>query len=260
MKKFSGWICLLFGATMFWGAHAVAQNQASAQPPVPMIEIFGCTFIGDNDMDDLLAVTARWNRWADDHAITDYTALIMTPVMFSDALTADVFWLGANPSGAAFGAGLGRWMSEGADMNAEFEEVVDCASHSLFAEVILREPGGPPPEAGVVSFQDCTIHAGRSIAEAVGAGERWADYVGTNGPDVFMSQLFPVAGISPDADYNFKAVAGFESADAYGEFLSTLTGNGFAGATAAQGIFGPYVDCDSSRLYAANFVRIAAAP
>ena len=245
------------GATCCWIGSAAAQNQGAGQPPAGMVEIYGCNFNDGSGMEDLLAVTARWNRWADDRGVTDYTAAIMTPVLHSDEMTADVLWVGANSSGGEFGAGLGQWLTEGADLNAEFGEVVDCSSHSLFAEVVFREPQGPPPENGVASFQDCTINPGRNIGETLAASGRWANYVGENGPDIFMAELFPFAGLTGDADYTYKAVAGFPSADAYGEFLDMMTGNGFAGANAANGIIGPYVSCNSSRLYALNFVRIA---
>ena len=260
MNQKNKWLSVLFAPALLWAGTVAAQIPLPNQgQPAPMVEIFGCNYTGDNGMEDLLAVTERWNRWADSQELTDYTAVVLAPIMYSEEYPFDVVWLGANPSGASFGEGLGLWLSEGGDLRAEFEAVTDCVMHSVFAEVILRQPEGPPPEAGIVAMQNCTLLEGRNIGETLGAGGRWAEWVGNSGSDVFMSQLYPFAGLAPDQNYTYKAVTGYESAEAYGQFLNTMTQNGFAGANAAVGILGPYVNCDSTRLYATNFVRIAEA-
>lgn len=35
--------------------------------PQPVVDLFTCSFVGDNDMVDLLAVVRRWNEWSDRH-------------------------------------------------------------------------------------------------------------------------------------------------------------------------------------------------
>jgi hypothetical protein len=140
-------------------------------------------------------------------------------------------------------------------MQAEFADVTDCSMHSLFAAVSLRQPGGPPPAGGLVGLQNCTLNEGRSIGETLAAGGRWAEWLSSNGANVFMAQLYPFAGIGADESFTFKQITGYESAQAFGQFLNTMTQNGFAGANAALGIMGPYVSCDSTRLYAMNWVR-----
>lgn len=149
-------------------------GQGQGQAQTPMVEIYGCNFIGQADMDDLIAVTNRWNNWADRHDYEDYTAALLTPIMYSDELTADVLWLGASTDGDSFGLELGTRIAEGSDMQAEFMEILDCQTHTLFGEWILREPEGPLPDAPLLSFQNCTLQTGRNISEAIGAGGRWA--------------------------------------------------------------------------------------
>jgi hypothetical protein len=255
MKNHTKWICVLVGPALLGATSLWAQDAGQGQAQAPMVEIYGCNFIGDANMEDLIAVSNRWNDWADRHGYEDYMAALLTPIMYSNDLTADVFWLGSSSNGDSFGAELGTWITEGSDMQAEFMEILDCQTHMLFGEWILREPEGPIPDSPVLSFQNCTLQPGRNISEAIGAGGRWANYVATNGHDVFMSQLYPSAGLPSDASYAFKGVMGHESAAAYGRFLSTMTGNSFAGAGVAFAINSPFYSCDSARVYSVRWVR-----
>jgi hypothetical protein len=228
-----------------------------AEQPTPIIEIFGCTYSGSNDIADLRAVAARWNDWADERNITDYSAFIATPYLHSDQLAYDVLWMGGWPSGTAMGAGEAIYLSEGQDIEADFGAVVDCAAHAQYAEVVMHAPGGPPPERPIAVFSDCTVHEGRTDEEALTALGQWSEYMVANGGNDFMAALFPVAGESPDADYNFKTIEGYESMQAYGRALDVVTRGGYR---RAGELFGRLLDCNSPRVYLLDRVRLAAAP
>src|SRR3970040_2129084 len=107
MRKLFG-LPIVFGcATVVILDAAVAQEEAPT--PTPVIEIFGCTYNDGNDMEDLLAVTARWYAWADGNERDDYTSIPFTPYLYSGQLTYDVLWLGAWPNATAMGAGEAVW-------------------------------------------------------------------------------------------------------------------------------------------------------
>ena len=248
------------GAIAAFAALGLANDAAAQQQPGPLgvVEIFACNFVGASDMEDLLSVAERWNDCADDRDVTDYTAFILTPYLFSDDVTFEVGWLGAYPNGAAMGAGQAQWLTEGTDLAADFEEVVDCDSHSQFAAANIRMPPGGPPEAGgLLGFRNCTLHEGRIAQEVGPAIAQWGNYLAENGHDGFDGMLFPVAGERPDATYHFKTVHGFSSPVAYGEFMDIVTGGGLQ---VAQNLFGRLMDCDSPRIYAMTNVRVSAQP
>lgn len=255
MKLLSRSVFLLFGATLIWSGNVAAQDE----PVTAIVEIIACNFTDDNGMDEFMAAANSWNDWADDQAITDYTALIMTPIVRSDEMTYDLLWYGSWPSGNAMGVGIGQWLREGGDVLAEFEAVVDCPSTSMFAESVTREYTGATPELGVATMQNCTLREGRNIAEAVAAGIRWGNYVAQNGPVSYQGQLYTFGGQRPSSPYLFKNIQGFESPEGYGEFIHLMTSNNFAGAQASLGIMGPYVNCDSARAYAVDFHRVPSA-
>jgi hypothetical protein len=93
------------------------------------------------------------------------------------------------------------------------------------------------------------------MAEAIGAVDQWADYLVERGSDPFAAMLIPLAGLVDDADFAFKAVEGFGSMEGYGEYIDVYTGGGFM---RAEALFGRLVDCNSSRVYVMERVRLAA--
>lgn len=248
---------LAIGVTSALSVATGAQAQQDQPEPTPVVEIFPCTYRGDNDVDNLRTVSTRFNTWADRNNMTNYTAFMATPYAYSAELEADVLWLGGWPNGTAMGVGETRWLSEGGEVAAAFDAVVECNSHSLYAEVIVNQPSGPPPEnGGIAMFEDCTVREGRTADEAIGALMQWAEYTKGRGSDAFSAVLFPLAGLENDADYSFKLVTGFNSMEAFGKGVDMYTGGGFM---RAEQLFGRLLDCNSARVYTLERVRLAAA-
>jgi hypothetical protein len=240
-------------AVVLFASPAIAQENA----PTPVIEIYGCNFKANNDMDNLLAATARWNTFADRNNVKDYTAFIATPYLHSPDLTYDALWLGGWPNGAAMGAGEALYFTKGQEVAAGFDAVADCSSHAQYAEVVIRQPQGPPPQNGVAVFSDCTVHEGRTVPEAITALTQWGEYLKGRGSDGFSALLFGLAGLEGDADFTFKYIEGFDSIQAYGKFTDVYTGGGFL---KGDELFGRLLTCNSSRVYNLNRVRLAAPP
>ena len=234
-----------------------AHGQESAPQPTPIIEIFPCTYRGDSDANDLRQLTARFNTWADRNNVTSYTAFVATPYAFSADLGADVLWIGGWPNGTQMGTNETLWQAQGGEVSAAFDALVECNSHSLYAEVIVNQPSGPPPENGVAMFEDCTVHEGRTDAEAIEAARQWAAYTKSRGSDDISAILFPLAGLTSDDDYSFKVVTGFASMEAFGRGTDMYTGGGFL---RARELFGRLLDCNSPRIYMLERVRLASMP
>lgn len=235
-----------------------ANSQESEAPNFVIVEIFGCNYNSGNDMSDLMEVTDRWNDWADETGTTDYTASILTPYLYSTAFPYDVIWLGVYPSPESMGSGQTRWLSDGTELNADFAEVVDCTVHAQYVGIATHLPEDPPDQSdgkvNLTAFQDCSLHSERTVQEALAAHGQWGNYLAENGSDVFMGALIPIAGEDPDADYDYKSIAGFDSAEAYGQFLGTIVPGGLQ---RAGQLFGRLTDCDTSRIYLSNQVRAA---
>jgi hypothetical protein len=251
MKKLIGFSLAL---VLAHAGHAAGQQAEPAQPGI--LEAYGCTFRGANDLDDFLDVAGRWNDWADDRNVTDYTALVLTPYFYSADLPYEVIWLGVWPNGAAMGEGVAQWFAEGQRLNAQFQEVTDCSMHQLAAALPIRTPEGGPPDGGLISFSDCSLEEGRTVLEALGALREGAEYLEGKGNDLAHGVLFPLAGEVPDASYDFKAVTGFSSPQAHGQFLDTILTP--EAIQMGESLMDGLLSCDSSRIYAMNLIRAAA--
>ena len=237
---------------------SVAQAQDDGQDPA-IIETYSCNFTGNNDLDDVLAVAERWNAWADDREDHGYSATILTPYIFSDQTTFDFGWLGVYPSGEALGAGEGQWLSEGGDIQDDFDAVSECSSHAHYAGLMAHAPSedGPVPDSdsiGFIAFQDCALADGRIIPEAREALGEWGDYLAEQGDDRFMGLLIPLAGERDDIDFDFKSVAGFNSPQALGSFIDTYVQGGFR---VLNDLTDRVMACDSPRVYVTTPVRQA---
>lgn len=231
--------------------------QQNAPMPTPVVEIIGCNFKPSKGMDDLHAVTARWNAWADKNNIKDYTAFIATPYLYSTDLKYDALWLGAWPNGTAMGVDEALWFTQGKELIAAYDAVADCSSHAQYAEVVIKAPQGPPPQNGVAVFSDCTVRDGRTVDEAITALQKFHEYAAGRGSDPFEAVFFSIAGQTNDSHYTFKTVTGFDSIQAYGKGVDVYSGGGFL---RAEELFGRLLECNSSRVYALERVRAAAPP
>lgn len=242
-------------AATLGASSAIAQQP---QQPAAVVEILACNFNDGQDMGDLRAAANRFNTWADQNGATDYTAIVMTPFLFSNQVTFDALWLGAWPNGTAMGAGEAKWLATGGPVRAAFESTMECGSHALYAAVPIRTPAGPPPEnGGLTMFRDCKIHDGRTAGEAIAALRQWSDYLAERGHSGFDAVLFPLMGESPDADFSFKSVHGFASVEEMGRSIDLYT---TGGVQRSNEILGRVIDCDSPRTYLSDRVRAAAQP
>jgi len=232
------------------------QQQQQQQGPAAVVELLACTFNNGKNLGYLPAASSRYNTWADQNGVTDYTAATLTPYAFSDQVSYDVIWLGAWPNGAAMAADEAKWFATGAQTLAALQAVTDCGTHALFAAIPIHAPAGPPPERnGITMFQDCKIREGRTPPEAIAAVRQWTDYMAGRGSAGFDAILFPLAGKSSEADYAFKHVHGFGSIEEFGRGIDLFT---TGGVQMQNEILGRVIACDSPRIYATERVRQAA--
>lgn len=232
------------------------QPQQQQQGPAAVVELFACTFKNGKNMGDQRSASNRFNTWADQNGVKDYTALTMTPYAFSDQVDYDVVWLGAWPNGTAMGVDEAKWFATGAQTLAALDAVTDCGTHALFAAVPIHMPAGPEPERnGLAMFQDCKIREGRTPPEAIAALRQWSDYMAGRGSAGFDAILFPLAGKSSEADYAFKHVHGFGSVEELGRGIDLYT---TGGVQMQNQILGRVIACDSPRIYTTERVRTAA--
>ncbi len=244
-------------SVVFGAATTFAQD---GPPRFNPIQIYGCNFVGGNDMTDVNPIFDELNEWMDADGVDDTTLLTMTPFYQSADFPYDFIILGAWPSGASMGAGLHAWVNESGDLPGQFQEVIECPLHQGMASLLLNEPsagdGGGNGGSFVTSFSNCSVADGRTPPEAVGGIREWIDYEQENGLDRFHFIAVPGPGEAADADYTFKWISAYANYQTVGQSFEISVNDG--GLARNNEIFSRLMSCDSARIYNARFVRQAA--
>jgi len=229
------------------------QSNAQDAPTWSPVEIFGCTWVGGAGMDDLDRVITAWNRWMDQRDQNDYAAFVLTPHFTAGSFQYEVGWLGVWRNGEAL-AGEQQWLTEGASINEDFGEVVDCPHHQAMAISQVREIG-EVAEGNIVpaEFTNCTINEGRTGPEAHAAIIEYANYMAGRGSNAGHWVLRIGPGEEQDATYSFKWLTAYPSwADVGHDFEVSLNGGGDA---MLADLTGRIFSCDHPRLFDTRMVR-----
>lgn len=230
-----------------------AQQTAPTWSPV---EILGCTFVDGAGLDELDRVIAAWNRWMDDTGIDTYSAFVLTPQFTAASFPYEVGWLGVWADGEAL-AGLQQWLTDGAAINEDFMEVIECPLHQAMAITEVRDIG-EVAEGDIVpaEFTNCTLEEGRMGPEALAAVSEWADYLAENGSQSGHWLLRPGPGEDPEATYSFKWISAYPSWAAVGRDFEQYFNGG--GSSRLNELTGRVFSCDAPRMYNTRNVRAMA--
>jgi hypothetical protein len=244
----------LVGIVIVCLGHAI---DAQAQLEFSTSEIYTCSYVNGSDYDDFSGAVRNWNRWMDEHNLTAYTGVALQPYYFSDALGADLVWLGGWTSGTAEGEHVSAWISDADAVIEGFNRVVECPAHSRWAMAELNpfdsEPGAGT--TGMAEFRNCTLKENRTLNDAVAAFNEWFDFEAGLGVDTGHLMLVPIAGLASDDTYDFKWVIGFRSYAAYGAAADPMIQRGGAGRF--DQIFENVMTCDSPRVYSMELERVS---
>ena len=226
---------------------AYADNHDTEARRYVPVEIFTCNYRAGMGPADLDKVIENWNEWMDDNGREDYFAVTLTPHYYGENAF-DVGWLGSWPSGEAMGTGTDLWLSKGSDIGRQFDEVLECDSHTNFATTEFKSPGeGPAPDTMVLAFSDCTGPEESSKWPDLMKGlDAWASYQGETGYHEGSWMMFPAYG-GGDFDYDFKSVAAWDSHTQHGQDYQRYSDQE---DWEKQGeLIGDLMDCDVARLY-----------
>jgi hypothetical protein len=127
---------ILFCAALAFSLAGFADG-ANADPTVE--EYFLCTLNEGKDMGDLMKVVEEWKTVIDQMKTGDsYKAKILTP--FASENMDMVVWVGRMPSMTSYGALTDEYGSAkaGQDIDAKFNEVLTCNSHSIWLAETVR--------------------------------------------------------------------------------------------------------------------------
>ena len=229
---------------------AVAQDEDDSAAAV---EFYTCSYADGMGPGDLDKVIAKWNKWADDQGMADYSAWTLTPFYASPEQDFDVLWMGVTATGKGMGDVQDMWLAKAGTLDDEFDSVIPCDSHSMAAAVQFKAPPErEDPSRFIIDFSDCTIGEGKRFSTDVApALTAWGEFLAGHGSTAGMWALFPVYGGGGE-EFDFKYIASHGNYSEQGADFDNYD------PAKAREIF-PYglLDCDSSRSYVATNIRMA---
>ncbi len=234
-------------------SNVVAQEEEGDDAAVP-VEIYVCSYNEGMGPSDLDAATAKWNAWADDQGMDDYSAWTLVPFYYGPDQEFNFIWLGVAATAQALGAAQDDWLANGGEIQAEFDKVASCDAHGNFATLEFKAPPerDVPPDNVVISFSDCTIEDGKNFADDVApAIAAWTEFRTEQGSEAGHWVFFPAYGGGGE-EYDFKYVTGHINHEAQGVDYDNYDPD------KADELFADLLDCDSSRVYNATNRRRAA--
>jgi hypothetical protein len=236
--------------------NGVAQDEEKASEPTVPVELYACTYNEGMGPADLDAATAKWNAWADERGVNDYSAWTLTKFYSGPEQEFDVIWLGVSPTAKALGAGQDDYLANGTEIEAGFAKVLTCDAHINFAAVEFKAPPEreEPSDNIVISFSDCNIAEGKSFDDDVAPAIRaWAEYRTETGSEAGRWVLFPAYGGGGE-EFDYKSVTAHQNHEEKGADWDSYAAGGFK---KAGELFRGVSNCDSSRVYNATNRRRA---
>lgn len=229
---------------------AIAQDDDDGAAAV---EIYTCSYADGMGPADLDKVSAKWNKWADDQGMTDYSAWTLTPFYFSPEQDFDYLWMGVTATGEGMGSAQDAWLAKGGTIGDEFQSVSPCDSHSMVAALQFKAPPErDDPSRVIIDFTDCTIGEGKHFSTDVApALKAWGEFRAGHGSTAGMWAFFPVYGGGGE-EFDFKFVVSHGNYSEQGADFDN-----YDPAKAREIFPDGLLECDSSRSYIATNRRMA---
>ena len=234
-------------------APGLAQVNADGMGKVVPVELYACKFNEGKGGADLAAVIERWNQFADDSNMDNYAAWLLTPFFFTAEQDFDILWLGAFSDGNAMGSGLQNWISNGGELNAAFQEVLDCSAHVAYSSAMYKAPPeGNVPASGFITMMNCKLNEGHEYSDVKAAELKWVDHLTKTGSKSAYYHWMPMFG-GGDADFDYKVVFAYPDFVEVGSDVENFANEG--GREASREIFGDIDECDDARVYLTTNIR-----
>ena len=149
-----------------------------ARAATNVIEAFACNFLPGKSMDDLRAATDYYTSQRskiDSPALQKLVSRVWTPAF--GAVGFDFVWFNSNMTLSEWGEMRNSYTASsiGAEIQARFDAVSECARSGVYAQAALVINLAEKPITGgaVIESYTCDLHPGRSLADSDAAIAIW---------------------------------------------------------------------------------------
>ena len=233
-------------AILVFTSSSVTLADHHGAPETAALEAFFCSFEKGKDMDDLLKVTAEWDKWIDSSDSKAYAAYVMQPVINTGAdFPYDYFWLGVAKNHEALGQSADEWMKKGGKIAAKFDAVAPCDTHILMTSQVIK-PGNNDGKGGFAQISSCELKDGANMMSLMAADKQWVSWMTDNEMPGGLVRWYGGVGEAKDSTTDFYSVYLAESLAQRGKAHDMMMAGGGA---ALNSIYEDVMTCDVPRVY-----------
>jgi len=233
-------------AILVFTSSSVTLADHHAAPETAALEAFFCSFEKGKDMDDLLKVTAEWDKWIDSSDSKAYAAYVMQPVINTGAdFPYDYFWLGVAKNHEALGQSADEWMKKGGKIAEKFDAVAPCDTHILMTSQVIK-PGNNNGKGGFAQISSCELKDGVDMMSLMAADKQWVSWMSDNEMPGGLVRWYGGVGEAKDSTTDFYSVYLAESLAQRGKAHDMMMAGGGA---ALDSIYEDVMTCDVPRVY-----------
>lgn len=231
--------------------HEGEADEANVATPV---EMFACKYNEGKGPADLDAAAEKWNAWADENGVDDYSAWTLVPYYSGPEQDFDVLWLGGSENARTLGRVQDTWLATGAKEAEGFAEAISCDVHAAYAVLQMKKPPKRDnPSNIVISFSDCNTAEDTTFDDMYMPLIEWGKYKGENDSTAGMWVFFPSFGGGGE-EFEFKWVTAHQNLEDMGADWDQFSESGWQ---KANELFAGKLRCDSARSYLATNRRMA---
>ena len=237
---------LLFSAIIL--ASILVSKQTIAQEYSPM-ESYACEFREGKDLNDLMNVAEKWEKWATKAYPAPYSAYVMTPVVATYEEVPEVVWLEFSDSLSGLGANIDEWVQYDGGLVGEFDDVIKCDAHMLGGSFTLRARENTQ-DPGFVQLSACSSKDGVSDAQIAKADLEAAAWLDEHEIPGSNYRWDVGTGSSNQSKVDFYSIWITDSLKQRGEAIEKMMN--IEGAQAdLEAIYGmdSLAECDMARIY-----------
>ena len=226
-----------------------ADNNVS--PAMLSLEVFGCKFNKNRDLDDLLKVANEWDSWADNNFSKPYNALVLTPYAYTASDFAfDMIWLGVTEDHHSMGVVNDEWVAKGGKLQAKFDS--DCPSVTHFyATSLAIKPIAEDDAPARLTAWSCQFKEGKGVADLAAADAAWKAHMTEVGIPGSLYRWFPGAGYPRASADDYLQVYVTSSQADYGKTVDMMWAGSYS---FLMQTYGDIQACDNPRIWAVQEV------
>ena len=165
------------------------------------MEAFQCNYVNGKDYSDAQKVVPTWNMYADENFSIPYSAVMLTPYLKSESdVDFELAWVGFTGNQEQMGVIADEYLATSKDIQAKWDEVVDCPSYGFYGVYEARDPSEAfvQGENTYWAISSCSFREGKKASDLANSDKAWNAFMNEQGHTGGVWRWWPGAG-SPNS-------------------------------------------------------------